>query len=101
MTGPSSYKKRIYRAAVSQRLRNTVLSSGLVTYSNHIAGSNNGTSTDPVNSCVTGGGLDIVVAPSHKYGGNFTTLHRELLTFSWEVSNVLLRHGETSNVVGI
>jgi len=24
-TGPSSYKKRIYRAAVSQRLRNTVL----------------------------------------------------------------------------
>jgi hypothetical protein len=23
--GPSSYKKRIYRAAVSQRLRNTVL----------------------------------------------------------------------------
>ena len=26
-TGPSSYKKRIYRAAVSQRLRNSVLSS--------------------------------------------------------------------------
>ena len=25
-TGPSSYKKRIYRAAVSQRLRNTGLS---------------------------------------------------------------------------
>jgi len=24
-TGPSSYKKRIYRAAVSQRLRNTGL----------------------------------------------------------------------------
>ena len=24
-TGPSSYKERIYRAAVSQRLRNTVL----------------------------------------------------------------------------
>ena len=24
-TGPSSYKKRIYRAAVSQRLRNTIL----------------------------------------------------------------------------
>jgi len=24
-TGPSSYKKRIYRAEVSQRLRNTVL----------------------------------------------------------------------------
>jgi hypothetical protein len=24
-TGPSSYKKRIYRAAVSQRLRNTTL----------------------------------------------------------------------------
>ena len=24
-TGPSSYKKRIYRAAVSQRLRNTAL----------------------------------------------------------------------------
>jgi len=26
-TGPSSYEKRIYRAAVSQRLRNTVLDS--------------------------------------------------------------------------
>jgi hypothetical protein len=26
-TGPSSYKKRIYRAAVSQRLRNTDLQS--------------------------------------------------------------------------
>ena len=26
-TGPSSYEKRIYRAAVSQRLRNTVLHS--------------------------------------------------------------------------
>jgi len=25
VTGPSSYKKRIYRAAVSQRLRNTDL----------------------------------------------------------------------------
>jgi len=25
-TGPSSYKKRIYRAAVSQRLRNTMVS---------------------------------------------------------------------------
>ena len=25
-TGPSSYEKRIYRAAVSQRLRNAVLS---------------------------------------------------------------------------
>jgi hypothetical protein len=25
VTGPSSYKKRIYRAAVSQRVRNTVL----------------------------------------------------------------------------
>jgi len=24
-TGPSSYKKRIYRAAVSQKLRNTAL----------------------------------------------------------------------------
>ena len=24
-TGPSSYEKRIYRAAVSQRLRNTIL----------------------------------------------------------------------------
>jgi len=24
-TGPSSYEKRIYRAAVSQRLRNTVI----------------------------------------------------------------------------
>jgi len=28
-TGPSSYKKRIYRAAVSQRLRNTDLDNGL------------------------------------------------------------------------
>jgi len=27
-TGPSSYKKRIYRAAVSQRLRNTALGYG-------------------------------------------------------------------------
>ena len=27
-TGPSSYKKRICRAAVSQRLRNTVLQAG-------------------------------------------------------------------------
>ena len=26
-TGPSSYEKRIYRAAVSQRLRNTALES--------------------------------------------------------------------------
>jgi len=26
-TGPSSYRKRIYRAAVSQRLRNTTLDS--------------------------------------------------------------------------
>jgi hypothetical protein len=26
--GPSSYKKRIYRAAVSQRLRNTVIETG-------------------------------------------------------------------------
>jgi len=30
-TGPSSYEKRIYRAAVSQRLRNTALS----TYCHH------------------------------------------------------------------
>ena len=30
-TGPSSYKKRIYRAAVSQRLRNTGLGYRLVT----------------------------------------------------------------------
>jgi len=30
-TGPSSYKKRIYRAAVSQRLRNTGLD-GLQVY---------------------------------------------------------------------
>jgi hypothetical protein len=29
-TGPSSYKKRIYRAAVSQRLRNTDLDSSSV-----------------------------------------------------------------------
>ena len=28
-TGPSSYKKRIYRAAVSQRLRNTALVSAV------------------------------------------------------------------------
>jgi hypothetical protein len=27
-TGPSSYEKRIYRAAVSQRLRNTALGNG-------------------------------------------------------------------------
>jgi len=27
VTGPSSYKKRIYRAAVSQRLRNTAVDS--------------------------------------------------------------------------
>jgi hypothetical protein len=27
--GPSSYKKRIYRAAVSQRLRNTAIERGL------------------------------------------------------------------------
>jgi len=27
-TGPSSYKQRIYRAAVSQRLRNTALYNG-------------------------------------------------------------------------
>ena len=29
-TGPSSYKKRIYRAAVSQKLRNTVLENRLI-----------------------------------------------------------------------
>jgi len=29
-TGPSSYEKRIYRAAVSQRLRNNVLEHGLL-----------------------------------------------------------------------
>ena len=28
-TGPSSYEKRIYRAAVSQRLRNTALDGSL------------------------------------------------------------------------
>jgi len=28
-TGPSSYEKRIYRAAVSQRLRNTALNTAL------------------------------------------------------------------------
>ena len=33
-TGPSSYKKRIYRAAVSQRLRNTALD-GAVTGIGH------------------------------------------------------------------
>ena len=27
-TGPSSYKKRIYRVAVSQRLRNTAIHNG-------------------------------------------------------------------------
>ena len=27
-TGPSSYEKRIYRAAVSQRLRNTAVNNG-------------------------------------------------------------------------
>jgi len=27
-TGPSSYKKRIYRAAVSQRVRNTAVKNG-------------------------------------------------------------------------
>ena len=32
-TGPSSYEKRIYRAAVSQRLRNTALDEGLATKS--------------------------------------------------------------------
>ena len=31
-TGPSSYKKRIYRAAVSQRLRNTVTENWSVKY---------------------------------------------------------------------
>ena len=31
-TGPSSYKKRIYRAAVLQRLRNTVLDQRFPTY---------------------------------------------------------------------
>lgn len=66
-----------------------------MTYSNHIAGSNSGTFTDAVNFCGCGGRDLFVVAPSHKYGGNFTTLHRELLTFSLEVSNVLLGHGET------
>ena len=29
-TGPSSYEKRIYRAAVSQRLRNTVLEASIL-----------------------------------------------------------------------
>ena len=33
-TGPSSYEKRIYRAAVSQRLRNT----GLERYSERVTG---------------------------------------------------------------
>jgi len=32
-TGPSSYKKRIYRATVSQRLRNTDLVYSLAIYS--------------------------------------------------------------------
>jgi len=31
-TGPSSYKKRIYRAAVSQRLRNTSVDCHAFTY---------------------------------------------------------------------
>ena len=47
-TGPSSYEKRIYRAAVSQRLRNTVLESCDVS----------------VNFCNTGyhhGGVDIQI----------------------------------------
>jgi hypothetical protein len=35
------------------------------------------------------------MVPSHKYEGNFTILLRELLTFSWEVSNVLQSYGET------
>ena len=30
-TGPSSYGKRIYRAAVSQRLRDTAVGEGLLT----------------------------------------------------------------------
>jgi len=33
-TGPSSYKKRIYRAAVSQRLRNTALGSSTPIFKN-------------------------------------------------------------------
>jgi len=32
--GPSSYKKRIYRATVSQRLRNTELSTLIITFHN-------------------------------------------------------------------
>ena len=36
-TGPSSYKKRIYRAAVSQRLRNTGLKRLLETGTGHKA----------------------------------------------------------------
>jgi len=38
-TGPSSYEKRIYRAAVSQRLRNTTLdrsTTGIVTYLQYV-----------------------------------------------------------------
>ena len=38
-TGPSSYEKRIYRAAVSQRLRNTALdrsTTGIVTYLQYV-----------------------------------------------------------------
>ena len=37
-TGPSSYKKRIYRAAVSQRLRNTGLNSIKVDDNTHVLG---------------------------------------------------------------
>ena len=36
-TGPSSYEKRIYRAAVSQRLRNTVLQHACLTFERRYA----------------------------------------------------------------
>ena len=35
-TGPSSYKKSIYPAAVSQRLRNTALEDGITTLSRNV-----------------------------------------------------------------
>ena len=35
-TGPSSYKKRIYQAMVSQRLRNTVLNDAVLCGFHHI-----------------------------------------------------------------
>ena len=39
VTGPSSYKKRIYRAAVLQRLRNTALNKTQSTHRRKVRGS--------------------------------------------------------------